>query len=145
MVFDYSVKDIDDINQLGAILDPNFKKLFHIDNLRPNEKIYVYKDNSNNILGFIHISIIYEVSDIINIVVNSLYQNKRIGTNLLDYMISHLPSTANRVMLEVRENNLQAINFYKKHNFKIINIRKNYYDNENALIMEKDLKKEGAK
>lgn len=44
-----------------------------------------------------------------------------------------------KVILEVNENNSGAINFYKKHGFKEISIRKNYYkDGANAIIMERE-------
>ena len=42
-------------------------------------------------------------------------------------------------MLEVKEDNLKAISLYKKHGFKVIHIRKNYYKDKDALIMEKIL------
>lgn len=42
-----------------------------------------------------------------------------------------------RVILEVNHNNTKAINFYKKHGFKQIDIRKNYYDDGDAIVMER--------
>ena len=42
-------------------------------------------------------------------------------------------------MLEVREDNLKAINFYQKNNFTIIAKRQNYYKNIDALIMERKI------
>ena len=42
-------------------------------------------------------------------------------------------------MLEVREDNIKAINFYQKNDFKIISKRKNYYQNVDALIMERNI------
>ena len=40
------------------------------------------------------------------------------------------------MLLEVRCDNINAIKLYKKYNFKIINIRKNYYENNDAYVME---------
>ena len=44
--------------------------------------------------------------------------------------------TVKEVFLEVRKSNLEAINFYKKYNFKQIGVRKDYYKDpiENALV-----------
>ena len=42
-------------------------------------------------------------------------------------------------MLEVRDDNLKAINFYQKNHFTIIAKRKNYYKNKDALIMERNI------
>ena len=51
---------------------------------------------------------------------------------------------AERVLLEVREDNHAAIAFYQKHGFEQIAVRKNYYDNHDmtkthALIMQRKL------
>ena len=138
MISEYSVKDIDEINNLGSKLNPNFTKLFHVDNLNKGEMIYVYKDN-NKVVAFIHISINYEVVDLLNIIVDSEYRNKNIATLLMDYMIGLLPIDTKKILLEVNKNNERAIRLYNKFNFKVINIRKKYYNGEDALIMERIL------
>ena len=48
------------------------------------------------------------------------------------------------IVLEVRESNQVAINFYKKNKFNQISIRKNYYSepNENAIIMKLEVNNE---
>jgi ribosomal protein S18 acetylase RimI-like enzyme len=45
----------------------------------------------------------------------------------------------NRMLLEVRQSNHRAIEFYKRNGFHIISERKNYYlnPNENAWVMER--------
>ncbi len=139
MVSSFIVEDIDIINELGSILNPKFKELFHINDLNKNEKIYVYKEN-NKILGFIHISINFEVVDLLNIVVNEKERNKGIGTILMDYMITDLPSNTSRILLEVNEKNIDAIKLYYRFNFEVINERKKYYGDNNALIMERKLR-----
>ena len=57
---------------------------------------------------------------------------------LLDYLFDEISKP---VILEVRESNIPAINLYKKFNFMEIARREKYYENENAIIMERsDLK-----
>lgn len=136
MVSEFVIEDLKEVNILGKRLNPNFEKLFHVDKLNDNEKIYVYKEN-NIILGFIHISINYEVVDLLNIIVNEEFTSHNIGSILMDYMISSLPSEAERIMLEVRQDNVRAIKFYYKFNFEVINIRKSYYEGVDAIIMER--------
>lgn len=138
MVSSFEEKDINEINELGNILNSKFTTLFHIDNINPNEKIYVYKEN-NKVLGFIHIAINYEVVDLLNIIVKEENRKKGIATLLLDYMITDLPKTVTKILLEVNENNQDAIKLYYRFNFKVISTRKNYYGNNNALIMERSL------
>ena len=138
MVSNFIIEDIDRINELGTKLNPKFKELFHIDKLNSNEKIYVYKED-NQILGFIHISINFEIVDLLNIIVDEKYRNKGIAILLMDYMITDLPNNAMRILLEVNEKNIEAIKLYNRFNFEVINERKNYYGSDNALIMERKL------
>ena len=93
----------------------------------------------NHVLGFLHIAINYEIVDILNIIVREENRNQKIGSLLFDYMITELPQSITKILLEVNENNISAINFYNKFNFEVISTRKNYYGNSNALIMERKL------
>lgn len=138
MVSNFELKDLNEINELGTRLNPNFENLFHLDNLNENEKIYVYKEN-NKILGFIQISVNYEVCDLLNIIVDDKHRNKGIGSLLMDYMITDLPRNVQRILLEVNENNKDAIAFYYRFNFEIIRTINKYYGNNKALVMERKL------
>ena len=107
-------------------------------NLNRTEKIYVYLYD-NKVIGFIHISSNYEIIDILNIVVDPKYEKQGIGTKLINYIIKKKDTIVSKIMLEVREDNLKAINFYQKNNFTIIAKRQNYYKNKDALIMERNI------
>lgn len=136
MVDNYNKNDIAAINALGGKLNPNFEKLFHIDKLNDNEKILVYRNNKK-IVGFIHFSVMYETADLLNIIVDDDYQRQNIGSILMDYMITALPLNVKHILLEVNENNKNAIKLYNKFNFVEIAKRKNYYNNASAIVMEK--------
>ena len=45
----------------------------------------------------------------------------------------------NNITLEVRTTNEGAINLYKKYNFKVVSTRKNYYGNEDAYLMIREM------
>ena len=79
-------------------------------------------------------------ADIEGVVSRTDYRGKGIATALISQLISHLKSqNIDRILLEVRENNLPAINLYKKMGFETISVRKGYYaDGENALVMIKE-------
>ena len=138
MVDNYKENYYDEIIKLGKIVNKDFEKLFNINNLNRTEKIYVYLYD-NKVTGFIHISSNYEIIDILNIVVDPKYEKQGIGTKLINYIIKKKDTIASKRMLEVREDNLKAINFYKKNNFTIIAKRQNYYKNKDALIMERNI------
>jgi len=61
------------------------------------------------------------------------YQKNGFGTKIIDMLKEKYKK---QLILEVSENNLKAISFYKKNGFKIIGKRKAYYSNgDNAIIM----------
>ena len=138
MVDNYKENYYDEIIKLGKIVNEDFEKIFKINNLNRTEKIYVYLYD-NKVTGFIHISSNYEIIDILNIVVDPKYEKQGIGTKLINYIIKKKDTIASKIMLEVREDNLKAINFYQKNHFTIIAKRQNYYKNKDALIMERNI------
>lgn len=135
MISKLTKEEVQEVIQLGTMLNPNFSKLFHIENLNPNETIYIYKENNIN-KGFIHIQTGLDIIDLLNIIVKPEYQNQGIGGVLLKYIIDNKKDK--KIMLEVRSKNINAIKLYQKYDFKIINIRKNYYKDDNAIIMERN-------
>lgn len=83
--------------------------------------------------GFVSLKNTADFSDVLDIAVIPEFQNKGIGSKLLQFIGNK------NLILEVRKSNLNAIELYKKAGFKIISTRKNYYSNpiEDALIMER--------
>ena len=135
MISKLTKEEVQEVIQLGTMLNPNSSKLFHIENLNPNETIYIYKENNIN-KGFIHIQNGLDIIDLLNIIVKPEYQNQGIGSVLLKYIIDNKQDK--KIMLEVRSKNINAIKLYQKYDFKIINIRKNYYKDDDAIIMERN-------
>ena len=83
----------------------------YVKKLLPNSEIYVYIEN-DKIEGFIGINEDY----IEGIFVNSNYQNKGIGTALLN----KAKEAKEELTLNVYEKNRKAIKFYEKNGFKIV-------------------------
>ena len=135
MISKLTKEEVQEVIQLGIMLNPNFSKLFHIENLNPNETIFIYKEN-NSIKGFIHTQNGLDIIDLLNIMVKPEYRNQGIGSALLKYIIDNKQDK--KIMLEVRSKNINAIKLYQKYDFKIINIRKNYYKDDDAIIMERN-------
>ena len=135
------VSDINDIYSLGIKLDPLFNEKNNIEEYLNNNiyDIYVYEFD-NKIIGFIMLTELYETMELLYIIIDDSYQHCGYGRKLVEYAINNCNQAVNRVILEVRSNNNQAISFYNKNNFKEISIRKNYYDNEiDAIIMERSI------
>ena len=95
----------------------------------------------NIVVGYIGAWIIEGTTDMINFVVDSNYQHQGIGQLLMQEIINQsVKENSKEILLEVREKNNQAINFYLLQGFKQIAVRKEYYKNkDNALILRKEL------
>jgi ribosomal-protein-alanine acetyltransferase len=86
----------------------------------------------------------FNEAEVYNIAIINEYQHKGAGSLLLERFVDKCKNLGvEAIWLEVRESNNTAINFYKKFNFKEIQIRKYYYTNppENALIMKLNVEK----
>ena len=133
MINNCTINDINRINELGNLINSNFSKVNKIEEIINNKNIIGYYLD-NNLIGFIITEQSYEILDILYIVVDPLYRKKGIASLLMEHIINN--KTYDKIMLEVRCDNNSAIKLYKKFNFKIINIRENYYNNMDAYVME---------
>ena len=140
MVNKIVIEELERFNELGLIVNKNFSNVYKLNDIIDSQydDVYGYYINSK-LVGFIHISKLYETMDIVNVVVDSEYRKQGIATKLIDYVIN-LYGDVENIMLEVNEKNIEAINLYKKFNFEIINIRKKYYNGKDAYIMERRVK-----
>jgi ribosomal-protein-alanine acetyltransferase len=98
---------------------------------------YVEKDK---VIGFLLYSLIYDRIEIEQFEVTTKERRKGIGNKLLNYLIEKCQdNNIKNITLEVKEDNIPAINLYKKYGFKKVSIREKYYDGINGLLMEKTL------
>lgn len=90
----------------------------------------------NGIKGVLLFSEIYDRVEIEYIIVLQKYFNKHIGSNLMQYLINYsIKNNIKNITLEVNVNNNRAINLYRKFDFEEISRRKNYYGEEDAIVM----------
>ena len=107
-----------------------------------NEKI------RKNVLGYVAFYGTIESIDIFEVAIKKEYQGRGFGEKLLtesmrnlveNKVIDNINFSENKFLLEVNENNVNALKLYKKIGFEKISVRKNYYgNNENAVIMMKN-------
>ena len=139
MINKVNICDKDNFLELGFLVNEKFDKLFNLDFIidSSNEDVFGYYDG-NKLVGFVHVLKTFECLEIINIVVDLEYRRKGIAISLINYVIDFYDDLE-YILLEVNENNESAINLYKKLGFNVINIRKKYYGNDDALIMRKEV------
>lgn len=128
--------DIDDLTELLLNYDKHIENHFNFKDYLENDiysqYVYVIDDK---IVGYILITIIDDLVEIHLLYVDNLFRNQKIGTKLIDYIINKYSS--HRFLLEVAINNYIAIKIYENMNFKKINIRKKYYNDIDAYVMER--------
>jgi ribosomal-protein-alanine N-acetyltransferase len=139
MISRLDIKDIDSFNRIGLLVNNNFVNLFKLEYIidSKDEDVYGYYDN-DKLVGFIHILKTFECLEIINVVVDTDYRKKGIATKLIDYL-NECYDDVEYILLEVNEKNSNAINLYNKLGFNVINVRKKYYGNDDALIMRREM------
>ena len=98
------------------------------------DSVYNYMEDEI-VLGYLEIRLVDGVIDIMNLFVSEDQRKKGIATSLMNEMIEK--EDYNRIMLEVNENNTEAIRLYTKLGFQEISFSERYYDEDTALIMEK--------
>ena len=98
-------------------------------------KTLVYEDGF--IKGVLVYQYIYNRAEIDYIIVDNNYRKIGIATKLLKYLEDIYK--LDNITLEVRESNKSAINFYLKNGFKEVTRRKNYYKDEDGILMIKNL------
>ena len=142
MVNKISLEYLDAFNKLGFQVNSNFSNLYNLSKIIESQYDYVYGYYlDDKLVGFIHVTKLYETMDIVNIVVDREVRKQGIATKLINYVIDLFDDIDN-VMLEVNENNIPALSLYKKNNFEIINKRNNYYGSDAALIMKRVVENE---
>ena len=96
---------------------------------------------SNLLIGICVLQEVLDESQINYFAVSQKFQRQGFGTYLMNYLINQcIQSKVNKLLLEVSESNLAAVNFYNNFDFLTVGVRKNYYkDGSDALLKEKKL------
>lgn len=129
MIRELDKKEYNTVLDMAKKINANFD----VDFIGPKENIIVY-ENKNCIVGFLQYLKLYDTLEIINIFVKEEYRKHGIAKKMIDYLTEE---NINHILLEVRKSNTNAIEFYKHIGFNEIRTIKNYYDNEDAIVMER--------
>ena len=142
MIREANPLDYSEIYQLGTMLHPNFVNTYNLEQLHEKEyfHILVYEEN-HKIIGFLIYQELAGEVNIDDLFVLRKFRQKHVATNLLDMLITNTKVNT-PIFLEVREDNQNAIDLYKKFGFNITRSRKNYYHDCDAYIMERKVENE---
>ncbi len=94
----------------------------------------------NTLIGYIGLWLILDEAHITSVAVHPEFRRLKIGSKLIQKAIAATNKlNINSYTLEVRSKNEPAINLYKGFGFKEEGLRKNYYKDDDAIIMWKRL------
>lgn len=132
-------KELDNIQNIFFDVFKQKNELIDTLSSNPYVKLYTYSVDKN-VVAFIQYEDIYDRFELDNIYVLKEYRNQGIASILMEFMINEgKKKEIINITLEVREDNVSAINLYKKYGFVEKAIRNNYYDNCNGILMEKEM------
>lgn len=135
---------LDDFAEIRDVIISDFDDFWNTNTLEQELKMdnsyYLIAKLDDEIVGFVGMKCVLDEADIMNIVTKKNKRNLGIGYSLLTELINVAKEKGIKILtLEVNESNNSAIHLYKKIGFKEISIRKNYYNTDNALIMQLSL------
>ena len=110
--------------QFETALTDNYTELYGL----------IYQDK---IVSYLLCSVVIDYAEILNIATLPEYRKKGFAEELLKYWLNFEHIKNIKIILEVRAKNFPAQNLYKKFGFQQIHIRKNYYKDDDALVMER--------
>ena len=108
-------------------------------NKNSGKEVFVLKEN-NEVIGYYDVWYMFDDADLNNITVKKEYQGMKYGELLLRDCIQKCKDrNVDLLHLEVRIDNVRAINLYKKLGFEEVRIRKGYYAGIDGVDMVKGL------
>lgn len=129
MVKELTKENIDIIND--SFIDKDY--LLNEFNNNPFIKVLLLIED-NKVIGYLYYSDIYDRVEINQIEINSFHRNCGNGKKLMEYMIQNVDKN---ITLEVKKDNIPAINLYKRNGFVEVAIRKGYYQGTDGILMER--------
>ena len=104
---------------------------------QPPIRTLLIAEHDQQIIGYIAWQHIPDEIELHLIATAPSHRQQGIASQLMQALITTAQQHHARIILEVRASNHIAQALYRKHQFTPIATRKNYYGNEDAIIMEK--------
>lgn len=112
-----------------------------LDELYSERSACVIAESDGRVAGYLCLSFLLDVAEIMNIAVDPARQRSGIGRCLLEWGCAEAARRgADKIQLEVRANSSSAIALYQQYGFVQTGLRKNYYEHGiDAILMDKQI------
>ena len=132
--------EVDDIDAAHALEEQVYSQAWSrqvfVEELEQPTRRYVVSEVDDVLAGYGGVMLVGEEAHITTVVVDPTYRQSRVGTRLMLALIDHaLAAGAGSLTLEVRASNEAAQALYRRFGMAPVGVRKQYYRDEDALIM----------
>jgi ribosomal-protein-alanine N-acetyltransferase len=111
-------------------------KVFREELALPNRRYIVAEDEDGTIVGYAGLLLVEEDAHVTTVAVDPAIRRRRLGSRLMLALVAaSRRASARHLTLEVRMSNVSAQRLYERFGFAPVGIRKNYYRDEDALVM----------
>lgn len=100
-------------------------------------ELYGICTEEDTVIAYLLCSVIGDYAEILNIAAHPDFRLKGLAKKLLGFWLTQEHIKNAHVILEVRAKNIPAQNLYAQCGFQQIHVRKNYYGDDDALVMER--------
>ena len=107
--------------------------------LRQRNCIGMVAEHDEHVVGFMVYELHKDQLHILNFAVHQDYRRRGIGRQMAQKLISKLSNQRrNRILLEVRETNLEAQLFFRRMEFRAVSVLRDFYEDttEDAYLMQ---------
>lgn len=100
---------------------------------------------NQQIVGYMIYLLVFDEMKILNLTIDKSWHGLGYGTRLIEHVLNYESvNDISWVLLNVRVDNIKALNLYTRLGFRIVSCRKNYYTKllkiEDSYLMELDLR-----
>jgi ribosomal-protein-alanine N-acetyltransferase len=98
-------------------------------------------EEEGRVVGHAVASVVADVAELQRIAVSAGHRRRGLAGALLDEVVAlAVRARADRILLEVREDNAAALGFYAAHGFTEVDRRRRYYrDGATAVVLQRSL------
>ena len=127
------VEDVFEIEKTFFDVQTNKSMIDSFDNESLSYFVMFVKDE---IVGFLECSVILDEAELFEIAIKKEFQGQKLSLKLMEFFIEFCKGkNVSTIFLEVNILNSKAISLYEKFGFVKYGIRKNYYGDNDAVLM----------
>lgn len=130
-------EDVPAVSELEQLVYPQpWSPGVFLDELQQERRAYFVADEGGRIIGYAGLLVVADEAHVTTVAVEPGHRGRGVGGRLMLALAeAALELGARHLTLEVRASNRTAQELYRRFGFAPVGVRKNYYPDEDALVM----------